>query len=111
MKKIISFQNISINNNKKRKNKISISINNSKCEKNKNNLFYINFIIMIQILLKINNSSKIELTISGPGISKIFYDKGLTSFTDNNFPTKVYINDYEEDIVYSEYNFKIQKIM
>ena len=93
MKKIISFQNISINNNKNRKNKISISINNSKCEKNKNNLFYINFIIIIQLLLKINNSSKIELTISGPGISKIFSDEG------SNFPTKVYINNNEEDIV------------
>ena len=98
------WKNISINRlenektkNKKDYNKIIIQnnrrINNSKYGKNRKNLFYLNFIIIILLFLKKYKSSKIELTISGPGISKIFNNKGLTLFPSTNFPNQVYINN------------------
>ena len=77
--------------------KLKISVNYSKYESNKKHFFYLNHIIFIQILLKIYNSSYIELTILGPGISKIFDRR-------TNFPTEVYINNNLQAEVNSEYN-------
>ena len=82
---------------KTKSKKAKTFVNYSKYKNNKKYLFYLNYIIFIQILLKIYNSSYIELTILGPGRSKIF--DGRT-----NSPTAVYINDTLQDEVYSEYN-------
>ena len=101
------LKKINIYNNKKSKNKFNIFINNSKYKKNKIILFYFN-IILIQFLLKKYNSSFIKLTILGPGIKKIFNDRGYISFSNNNFPTDVYINDIRKDNVYPEYDFEYQ---
>ena len=97
--------------NKKNNNKINIynnkHLDNYKHRKNIKKLFflYFYFIFFIQSFFRKYNSSKIELTISGPGISKIFYNKGLTEFPPTNYPTEVYINNIRQDNVYSEYDF------
>ena len=69
-------------NNEKTKNKDNYNKLNIYIV-NKHILFYINFIILILFFLKKYNSSKIELTISGPGISKIFNAHFIFS---NKFP-------------------------
>ena len=91
-------EKINISNNKS-------YFNNSKYAKNTINLFYLFFIFLIQLFLKKYNASKIELTISGPGVSKIFDNKGLITFPQTNFPTQVYIENKKQAKVNSEYNF------
>ena len=82
-------EKINISNNKS-------YFNNSKYAKNTINLFYLFFIFLIQLFLKKYNASKIEITISGPGVSKIFNNKGFTSFPQINFPIEVYINNIRQ---------------
>ena len=95
-------EKINISNNKS-------YFNNSKYAKNTINLFYLFFIFLIQLFLKKYNASKIELTISGPGVSKIFDNKGLITFPQTNFPTQVYIENKKQAKVNSEYNFVNKK--
>ena len=105
-KRFANFDEKNINNksdngnvqNKNNYNEINIyknkiRLNKFKYENKTKKLFYLYFIFLIQLFLKIYNSCKIELTISGPGTSKIFNDKGLTSFPPTNFPIEVYINN------------------
>ena len=86
--------------------KIINHINNHKIKAHNKILFYLNLIVLIQILPKKYNSSYIELTISGPGTKKIFNDKGKTSFAEANFPSEVYINNDLQGRVNSEYPFR-----
>ena len=117
-KRFANFDEKNINNksdngnvqNKNNYNEINIyknkiRLNKFKYENKTKKLFYLYFIFLIQLFLKIYNSSKIELTISGPGTSKIFNDKGLTSFPQTNFPIEVYINNISQPNIYSEYDF------
>ena len=89
--------------NKKNNNKINIynnkHLDNYKHRKNIKKLFFFYFIFLIESFFRKYNSSKIELTISGPGISKIFYNNGLTTFPQTNYPTEVYINNIRQDNV------------
>ena len=68
-------------------------------------LSYLNLILLIQILLKKYNSSYIELTISGSGTKKFFYNK----INEKNFLIEVDINNIIQVNVIYEYAFVEQE--
>ena len=60
--------------NRNQENKKIIFANNFKYMKGKILIFYINIIILMDLYFQINSSYIIQLTIPGPGISKVFYE-------------------------------------
>ena len=96
------------NTNKKHPNKKFHFSNYFKYGKGKILLYYINIIILMILNLPIKTISYIELTITGPGISSLFYenpqgDNRNTYCPNTIFPTKVYINNIPHVNPKSEY--------
>ena len=94
------------------KNKKLIFINNFKYAKGIVFLFYMKIIIIISILnLSINSPPYfIELTISGPGKSRVFFESTISNEycpnrVNQTFPNKIIINDIEQIDIISEYDF------
>ena len=93
--------------NKRDKNTKYIFTNCFKYMKGKILYHYMIMIILIIIIYSMNSSSSyIELTIPGPGMSKIFYEKGNKDCPSSiTFPDEIYINDIEQSEKNSEYYF------
>ena len=98
-----------INTNKRNKNDKYIFANNLRYAKGKILLYDMNIIILLLLSWPMN-SSYIELTIRGPGISRVFFnntgDMGetLNQWCDGiKYPIKVIINNIEQPTVNSEY--------
>ena len=106
LKEIIDDTN-ALFKNKEKENKKYIFTNHFKSMKRKILLFYINAIILIILNIQINSSFIIQLTIPGPGISKVFYENPGNSLyycpSAPTFPQEVFINNIKQENKISEY--------
>ena len=106
LKENIDDKNVLFKNRKQDYKKI-IFANNFKYMKGKILIFYINIIILIILYFRINSSYIIQLTIPGPGISKVFYENPGDSLyycpPAPTFPQEVFINNIKQKNKTSEY--------
>ena len=88
-------------NNKNKKYKFTKRVNYMK-----GNIlyYYMNIIILLFIIYSVS-SSYIELTIPGPGSSKIFYENKDNPNCPKIFPDEIHINNVRRDDKSSEYYF------
>ena len=106
------FPKIKNNQNDKEKNTLLGRKINSKCKdlyiinkkpklnfKNNINLFSLLIFTHIIFLRNLSTCSEIEIVIEGQGIQKIIYPDF------KNKPNKIYINDEEQNEIYTSYNF------